>query len=77
MSKVENDEGANRIYLFSFRPYQILLFDIPADLPFTVSKDDKMAMFMGDTCVGVGVLDETAPFQAFTEEVYSGVLQLK
>lgn len=55
----ESEEGTNRIYLFTFRPYQILMFDIPADLPFTVSKDDKMAMFMGDTCVGVGIQDVT------------------
>lgn len=50
--------GDDELCVFTLRPMIASYFVLPSHVPFTPTKDDELAVFMGDECCGVGELRE-------------------
>lgn len=65
------EEGED-MQVFTFYPYEIMMINMPQNLPFIPSKNDKIAMFLDDVCVGVGiVMDEGSGQISWALEAYN------
>ena len=62
----EDTVGSDDQFRVDFMGKCTYVIALPKELPFTPSKDDKLALFSGDICVGVGELQDDGRWSVVT-----------